>query len=118
MYRKVREVTGRFRKKSYGKLLDPDGKIIVTIDEKKHVWKVYLENLFHDVKAKQEPKILDLTSPDTLLDDVKSANKQLIEGKTSGPDQIHFEFNRLLDYEKIRWIAIIFNSVYKLGIIP
>lgn len=24
---------------------------------KKHVWKTYLENLFHDVGAEQEPKI-------------------------------------------------------------
>lgn len=32
---KVREVTGRFKKKNYGKLVDSHRKIIVTIDEKK-----------------------------------------------------------------------------------
>jgi len=108
----------RLCKQLYGKLVDPDGKIIVTIDEKKHVWKAYLENLFHDVRADQEPKIGDRKGPDILLDEVKSAIKQLKEGKASSPDQIHSElFIRFLNDEKIRWITIIFNSVYKSSII-
>ncbi|KAL4120153.1 hypothetical protein QTP88_012884 [Uroleucon formosanum] len=118
VYRKVKEVTDRFRKKNYGKLVDSDGKIIVNIDEKKHIWKTYLENLFYDVREEQEPKIRDRTGPDILLDEVKSAIKQLKEGKASGPDQIHSEFIRLLDDEKIKWITVIINSVYKSGIIP
>lgn len=37
VHRKVKEVTGRFRKKNYGKLVDPDGEIIVNIVKKKHI---------------------------------------------------------------------------------
>lgn len=70
-----------FERKTYGKLVDLDGKIIVTIDEKKHVWKTYLENLFHDIRAEQEPKIGDRTGPDILLDKVESAIKQLKESR-------------------------------------
>lgn len=36
-----------------GVLIHPDGKIIVTINEKKHVWMRY-EDLFYDVRAEQE----------------------------------------------------------------
>jgi hypothetical protein len=49
---------------------------------------------------------------------VKSAIKQVKEGKASGPDQKHSEFIRLLNDEKIRWITEIFNSVHKSDIIP
>lgn len=76
------------------------------------MWKTYLENLFHDVRAKQELKVGDRMDPNILLDEVEAAIKQLKGGRASGPDQIHFEFIRLLDDEKIRWITIIFNSVY------
>lgn len=83
----------------------------------KHIWKTYLENLYYDFRAQKEPKIEDRTDPDILLDEVKSAIKQLKEGKASGSDQIHSEFIRLLDDEKIKWIAVIFISVYESGII-
>lgn len=86
VHRKVREVTGRFWKKNYEKLVDPDGLIIVIINEKTHIWKTYLENLFHDVKAEQEHKIGDRTALNILLDEVESAIKQLEGGKASSLD--------------------------------
>lgn len=70
------------------------------------------------VRAKQEPKIGEWTNSDILLDEVEAAIKQLKEDRASDPIQIHSKFIRLLDDEKIRWITVIFNSVYKSGIIP
>lgn len=40
------------------------------------------------------------------------------EGIAPSPDKIHSEFIIPLVDEKIRWITVIFNSVYKSGIIP
>lgn len=76
-----------------------------------------LEDLFYDVRRKQEPKIGELTSSDILIEKNEAAIKQLKKGKTSGSNQIHSEFIRLIYDKKIRWITVIFNSVYKSGII-
>lgn len=50
---KIRQVTGRFQRKYYGKLADSNGKIIISTDEKKYAWMKYLKYLFYDVKAEQ-----------------------------------------------------------------
>lgn len=39
IHRKVREVTGKMRRKTWGKLVDDKGKIVLMKEDKKQLWK-------------------------------------------------------------------------------
>uniref|UniRef100_A0A8D9EV91 Craniofacial development protein 2 n=1 Tax=Cacopsylla melanoneura TaxID=428564 RepID=A0A8D9EV91_9HEMI len=118
VHRKVKEITGKFRKKNWGKLIDEDGNLIVTKDEQKEVWKNYLETLFYDTRITQEPVTANKEGPGILKEEIELAIKQTKEGKAAGPDKIPSEFFKLLDEEQLKWLTLIFNSIYESGRIP
>lgn len=118
VHRKVREATGRFRKKVCGKLIDEHGRLIIDKDEKKDIWKQYLEKLFNDSRNEQEPNNNETSGPDILKEEVRSAIKQIKQGKATGLDQIPAEIIKLFDEKRMQWITDIFNSIYRTGIIP
>uniref|UniRef100_A0A8D9EQ38 Craniofacial development protein 2 n=1 Tax=Cacopsylla melanoneura TaxID=428564 RepID=A0A8D9EQ38_9HEMI len=118
LHRKVKEITGRLRKKKWGKLMDDEGSLVVTKDEQKSVWKKYIETLFHDTRDTQEPIILNVEGPRILKEEVELAIKQMKDGKAAGLDQIQSEFLKLLDEEQLVWLTSLFNSIYESGKIP
>uniref|UniRef100_A0A8D8Q4X5 Craniofacial development protein 2 n=1 Tax=Cacopsylla melanoneura TaxID=428564 RepID=A0A8D8Q4X5_9HEMI len=119
VHRKVKEVTGQFKKKDYGKLLDEEGNIAIDLAEKKHIWKKYLDQLFHDerVEILQEETNTEQT-PDIMQAEVEIAVKQMKERKAVGPDNIEAEFLKLLEDDGIKKITKIFNDIYRTGEIP
>uniref|UniRef100_A0A8D8Y176 Craniofacial development protein 2 n=3 Tax=Cacopsylla melanoneura TaxID=428564 RepID=A0A8D8Y176_9HEMI len=118
VHRKVKEITGKIRKKKWGKLVDDDGNLVVSKDEQKEVWKKYLENLFYDTRERQEPDIPSTEGPTILRQEIELAIKQTKEGKAAGLDQVQAEFFKLFDDKQMIWLTSIFNSIHASGKIP
>uniref|UniRef100_A0A8D8Q762 Craniofacial development protein 2 n=1 Tax=Cacopsylla melanoneura TaxID=428564 RepID=A0A8D8Q762_9HEMI len=117
VHKKVREITGRFKKKVVGKLLNDKGELLVDKDDIKTTWKSYIENLFLDERG--NPPILEVESgPNILPEEVTAAIKALRDGKVPGPDGIQAEFLKLLDEMSIKILCNIFNEIYNSGNIP
>jgi Reverse transcriptase (RNA-dependent DNA polymerase) len=117
VHRKVKEITGKFRNNTKGKITDEEGNLVITKEEKKRVWEQYLEKLFYDVRA-EPPIIEDDTGPEILLEEVMAAIKQLKDGKVCGLDEIPTELLKLLDEEQMKKVTRIFNAIYTAGEIP
>uniref|UniRef100_A0A8D8SJV6 Craniofacial development protein 2 n=1 Tax=Cacopsylla melanoneura TaxID=428564 RepID=A0A8D8SJV6_9HEMI len=117
VHRKVREITGSYRKANTGKLEDDTGKLILTTEERKDTWKKYLETLFYDTRNEVSPEINEeMNGPQILEEEVQTAINQIKQGKAAGPDQIQAEFLKLLDETKIKWLT--HNKIYESGTIP
>lgn len=117
VHRKVKEATNGFKRAKKGNLTGADGKIVIDKEEKKIIWKDYLEKLFSDQRA---PFTLEeaITGPEILENEVKSAIQQLKDGKATGPDNIEAEFLKLLGKEGITLTTQVFNNIYNSGNIP
>uniref|UniRef100_A0A8D8Z356 Craniofacial development protein 2 n=1 Tax=Cacopsylla melanoneura TaxID=428564 RepID=A0A8D8Z356_9HEMI len=97
VHRKVREVTGKYRKNGSGKLMDEDGNLIMSTEEKKKIWKIYLEKLFHDERGDVIPNRDEIMGDDILEKEVQLAIDQIKHGKAAGPDEVEADFLKLLD---------------------
>uniref|UniRef100_A0A8D8YBA7 Craniofacial development protein 2 n=3 Tax=Cacopsylla melanoneura TaxID=428564 RepID=A0A8D8YBA7_9HEMI len=118
VHRKVKEATGRYRKKTVGKIIDEEGQLVVSKEEKKKVWERYLEELFHDTRTKVEPVIEDYSGPEILTHEVEAAINQMKDGKAVGLDEVPTEILKLLNEEQTKIITTIFNNIYSTGKIP
>uniref|UniRef100_A0A8D8XEP5 Craniofacial development protein 2 n=1 Tax=Cacopsylla melanoneura TaxID=428564 RepID=A0A8D8XEP5_9HEMI len=118
VHRKVKEATGRYRKKTVGKIIDEEGQLVVSKEEKKKVWERYLEELFHDTRTKVEPVIEDYSGPEILTHEVEAAINQMKDGKAVGLDEVPTEILKLLDEEQTKILTTIFNNIYSTGKIP
>lgn len=117
LHKRVREMTGRHKKRTVGKLVNDNGELIVDQGSIKDTWKKYIENLFFDERG-DPPSLSKETGPPILLNEIETAIKSLREGKAPGPDGIQTEFFKLLDEESIKMLCKIFNNIYDTGTIP
>lgn len=117
VYRKINEITGKYKTRSVNKLVDNEGKIIVNKEEIKNTWKSYIEQLFYDDRP-NPPQTNYETGPRILVEEVQNAIKNMKEGKASGPDNIQTEFLKLLDEDNVKWLTSLFNRIYDCGSIP
>ena len=117
VHRKVREITGGYRRKTATKLITTEGQIIYDKKEIKDKWKTYIEELFNDTRP--DPlQISGESGPKILEEEVQAAINSLKEGKAPGPDGLEAEFLKLMNDENIRWLTMIFNQIYNSGNIP
>lgn len=117
VHKKVREITGKIKKKVVGKLINERGELIVDKEDIKATWKNYVEDLFFD-KRGDPPPIDRPIGPNIMTDEIKAAIKTLKEQKARGPDGMQTEFIKLLDDESIKVLCNIFNKIYDTGYIP
>uniref|UniRef100_A0A8D8SHV0 Craniofacial development protein 2 n=1 Tax=Cacopsylla melanoneura TaxID=428564 RepID=A0A8D8SHV0_9HEMI len=117
VHRKVKEVTGRFKRRQYGKLLDKDGKIIIEQQEKKERWMQYVEELFEDDRGMMD-EITGDSGPSIMENEVEIAIKQMKEGKAAGPDNLEIEFMKLLNETGVKKLTKMYNKIYETGILP
>lgn len=117
VHRKVREVTGKFKTKTVGKLVDDNGELIVDREDIKDTWEKYIQQLFFDERG-NPPSIPTESGPTIMTDEVQAAINTLKDGKATGPDGVNSEFFKLLDDESVKFLTRIFNTVYNTGNIP
>uniref|UniRef100_A0A8D8SXR8 Craniofacial development protein 2 n=1 Tax=Cacopsylla melanoneura TaxID=428564 RepID=A0A8D8SXR8_9HEMI len=117
VHKKVREITGKLKKKTVGKLENEQGEIIIDINEIKETWKNYVEELFADQRNEHEiPNTM--TGPDILVQEVEAAIRSMKDGKAPGPDEVQTEILKLLEENFIIELTNIYNNIYNSGIIP
>lgn len=112
---KVREVTGKFKMKAIGKLLDDNEELIVDREDIKDTWNKFIEQLFFDERGKPSLSIQSESGHIIMTDEVIVAINTLKEGKASGPDEVHSEFFKLIDDETVKVLTSIFNTIYDRG---
>jgi len=98
VHKKVREITGKYKKRTVGKLVNDNGELIVDQGSIKDTWKEYIENLFFDERG-DPPSLSTETGPPILTSEIEAAIRSLREGKAPEPDGRQTEFLKLLDEE-------------------
>lgn len=116
--KKVREVTGKHKKNNCGKLMDEEGNLMMSTEERKNTWKKYVEKLFQDERSEKRPNAPEIQGDDILEEEVRVAINQIKHGKASGPDEVEAEFLKLLDEPNVKWLTQRFNKIYSTGNIP
>lgn len=119
IYKKVREVTGKGRKRQTNVLADENNKVIMDIEDIRKHWKQYIQELFKST----EPRIFDIhreleNSPQILKEEVLKAIKNSKNGRSPGPDELHVELLKLLEEENLDILVQLFNKIYESGVIP
>lgn len=117
VHKKVREITGKHKKKVVGKLLNDKGELIIDRRKIQETWKKYIEDLFYDERV-DPPSVETETGPEIIPVEVKAAIFETRDGKAAGPDGIQSEFLKLLDEDSIKFLCKIFNNIYNTGNIP
>lgn len=118
VHKKIKEMTGSFKKRQIMKITDTHGKIIIDKQEIKKRWKSYLETLFKDQRPEVNHLASEFAGPTILIHEVETAINQMKNKKAVGPDNIETEFLKLLDKDGISWITDVFNKIYNTGYIP
>lgn len=118
VHKKVREVTGKHKKNNCGKLMDEEGNLTTSTEERKNTWKKYVEKLFQDERSEKGPNAPEIQGDDILEEEVRVAINQIKHGRAAGPDKVEAEFLKLLDEPNVKWLTQKFNKIYSTGNIP
>lgn len=117
MHRKIKEVTGIYKTRMTGRLLDGNGNIIIDKVQRINTWKKYINSLFQDERV-DGPDMNADSGPPITADEVRKSAEQMKDGKAPGPDDLHAEFLKMLDEDGIKWLTKLFNYIYSTGDIP
>ncbi|XP_055390541.1 craniofacial development protein 2-like [Condylostylus longicornis] len=90
LHKKVKEVSGVYRRSHTTTLRNENGQIIIESDEIKKEWEKYIKNLFSDTSRDLHPtETFNLLSEVPItIDEIKKAIKSMKKNKTPGPDEI------------------------------
>lgn len=112
MYKEVKRATDMHNNRDSNMLVDEQGQMLTSIEEKLTEWTRYIERrVMHDIVASDD---FDITRVE--LEKAFSSTKN---GKAPGPDKIHIEVIKILNKDRvIVYLLSLFNSIYKTGIIP
>ena len=117
IHRKIREATGRYKKRAITPLMDKDENLVTTVEDKMAVWKLYIEELFRDGRG-HPPETNCVTGPSILESEVKAALIQPKNGKATGPDGIPAELLKVMGEVSPKELTELFNVIYNSGYIP
>ena len=117
-HKKIKEVTGELRKRSYTALCNDDNKLITNPIEEEEVWTKYIENLFKDNDTFQLTTREREPSPPIIKDEIVRALKEIKTGKAAGPDGIYPEILKLINTDNIVILVELFNNIYQAGELP
>ena len=118
VHRKVKELSGIYRKKTPTCLTKEDGKFAIDIEEKLQTWKKYVENLYNDTRQEIDILCLEEEKSVILKTEVEYAINLTKNRKATGPDEIPGEIIKLLDDGNIGRLTELFNKIYDTGEIP
>ena len=120
MYKRVKEVSTRNKKKSNSKsncIKSKEGHIISEKDKVLKRWSEYIKDLYDDERP--NVKIIDknIDGPSILMEEVRYAMK-MKTGKATGSDMISIEMTEPLEEKGIEAVTHLLNEMYKTGEMP
>ena len=119
MHKKIKETTESKTYNIGGCIKDKEGNILFEEEEIEKRWMEYIEELYSDERCETPPQIDETDEgEDILLDEIKSAVKDLKNGKAPGLDNITSEMLKALNEDNIKIIHRFCNTIYKNGQIP
>lgn len=119
MHKKVKEISGIFKKRVPPVLVNNDKKIIIDEEDIKTEWQTYISELFND--DRDDDMVLYqqcIEGPEIMRSEVEHAIKNAKTRKALGPDEIPTELLKLIDEENMKIIVKLFNAIYNTGVIP
>ena len=119
MYKKIKEVTGRYKRRTTEVIMDEQGKLVYEVNEKLEAWQKYILELFKDDQRPEKPnQTNNIEGPAISIDEVKYAIEIAKSRKASGPDHIPAELLKIMNQHCIAALTSLFNKIYESGTIP
>jgi len=121
LHKKLKETAGVYQKKQVSVLVNNEGRIMITPDEKKKTWEDYIRELFSDnerEEAIENHTTSQLTGPAITKDEIRKAIESSKNNKAVGPDNIPVELLKLINDDNIKILEKLFNNIYNTGIFP
>lgn len=118
VHKKIKEATGRYRKRTTGNIKDQSGNLVYEIEEKLKVWQNYIINLFNDDTRPERTTPINAEGPDITISEVRYAIKMAKNDKAVGPDNIPVEILKVMEDDCLRTLTQFFNKIHTTGIIP
>lgn len=118
MHKKVKEVTGNYKRNQAFPLFDSQNCPVVDEEETKITWEQYIKNLFSDNRPDHRNNQDVTQGPEILKDEVRHAISIAKNKKAPGPDGIPVEILKLIEDENLNHITKLFNMIYNTGKIP
>lgn len=124
VHKKVKEMTGRHRKRQETVLRDNNNEIILGKENKLARWKEYIQALFDDERPYVPPSAdnqINEKGPEITKEEVIHAIKSQKNGKATGLDKINVEILKLIaenDSKSLDFLTTLFNKIYSSGKVP
>lgn len=117
IHKKIKEITGTGKKKSYSLIKDKQGNLIMDVAQKLRRWEEYIRELFED--QREELQVQEIRKgPPISRREVEYAIQCTKTGKAPGPDGIPTELLKLIEYDQLQILVDLYNTIYHTGIIP
>lgn len=118
MHRKIKEITGIYRKHIPTTITNPRNELILSEQDIKETWKSYITDVFTSNREEVNLCIENREGPTILKSEVLHAISIAKNRKASGPDELPIEAIKLIDEDNINLIVKLFNMIYETGNIP
>ena len=118
MHQKIKEFTGRKRRRVAAGLRDKEGNILFEEEQVANRWVEYIQELFSDPQRSAKINIEARESTKIMVNEVRHAIKSLRSNKACGGDGITAEVLKSLNDKGIGIGTELFNLIYDHGYIP
>ncbi|KAJ2952534.1 hypothetical protein O0L34_g6852 [Tuta absoluta] len=118
LYKKIKMFLGNKKSITPHTLIDNNGRIMMTTQEKLKLWEEYIEALFHDTRSVIFEESSEHTGPPITKSEISYAIKCAKTRKAVGPDEIPSEVFKHIDYDNLDIVVQLFNEIYNTGCIP
>ncbi|XP_055380706.1 uncharacterized protein LOC129611541 [Condylostylus longicornis] len=111
LHKKIKETAGVYRKQTFSNLVDNNNNIVLDQEQKKQVWKEYIEEVFDDISRTDALRTSETepTGPSITTEEIKRAIKLSKNNKAPGPDELPAEIFKLIDDENLEILKNIFG---------
>ncbi|XP_030756384.1 uncharacterized protein LOC115882457 [Sitophilus oryzae] len=118
LHKKIKELTGPAQRFCPLTIINSDGTLCSTVQEKIQVWEQHMKELYNDYR--EEPTVRPTVDqgPEILNSEVLQAIKQLKNHKSPGLDNIYPEILKLISEENVDILTRLFNKIYDRGNVP
>lgn len=118
LHKKVKEFTSTNKKITTHTMINTNGRLIDTTEDKLKEWENYIKILFDDIREDANTSDINNEGPKILKAEIQNAIKQLKTNKSPGPDGIYPEMLKLINEGNIEIFVSLYNRIYDSGKIP
>ncbi|KAF2888400.1 hypothetical protein ILUMI_17773 [Ignelater luminosus] len=117
VHKKIKEATGRYKKRVPDTIKTNDGELVIEIEEKLNVWQKYMKKLFEDTESPQREYFPKTEGPEITQSEIKYAIKTAKGGKALGPYEIPVKLPKVMEENSIQLLMAFFNKIHDTGVI-